>query len=111
MCVGDLKLGRQIRTVRRQFVVTTTSAVLVGSNQQRVGLKITSPDANIITVDLADTAVAGRGFTLAPGDKPCCFNLANDGDLPMRQFSIVADFGIANVVILESFLPEGQLGG
>ncbi len=109
MCVGEFQLGRRIRTVRRRFVVTTTSAVLVASNQQRVGLRITAPDNNIVTVDMNPTAVAGRGFTLAPGDKPCYFSLAVDGDMPTRSFSIVGDFGTANVVILESFLPEGQI--
>ena len=109
MCVGDLKLGRRIRTVQRLVAVTTTSSVLVAANQQRVGLRIAPPDTARITASLASVAIFGQGFTIQPGDKPCYFSLYSDGDLPSREFTVISDFGTSNLTIWESFLTEEEL--
>lgn len=112
MCVGDWRLGRNIRCVVREMITPLSSAtVLLPASQQRVGIRfniLTTGDSFQVFVVTPDGVrnIASLGTVV----QTAFFTVLEHGNLPMLNFSVLDQFGAQAIVgVQEFFLPESVL--
>lgn len=92
-----------MRTSANQTNVTvgTTSGQLVGPNQNRRALVISSPVTNRITLSWAGAAVLDRGITLYPNDPPLELTYDKWGDAIGQPITAIADAAPESLAVIE----------
>lgn len=110
MCLSDWRLGRLIRTKARLVTSAASPGTIINADQQRVGISfcLNNPDVTLPSnVDIFIDGVCA--FNLSAADPYRKLTLANDGDMPTRQFGI-STVSISNIVrVVEQWLPENVL--
>lgn len=89
----------------RIVTVPTSSTQLVGSNPRRIGLLLSAPPTNRVTISWLPTAVLDQGVTLYPTDMPYKILAAEIGSgicQPISAISAVASQDVAITEIVEA---------
>lgn len=97
MCLEDIKLGRKTKTTEKFVSVSPTSTVLVDANPYCVGLIISAPLTNHITLSLKDTAVDAQGINLAPNVDPLELDIQSHGGIVMRKITAICAGGTEKI--------------
>lgn len=108
MCISDWRAGRFMRSVCKSHSIVSGTPFIVPPSRQRVGI-IFSCDATAVTNSSAFEITMDGGVlcVLGPFLFVQRFSLANDGEIPTKQFSIDLPLGGTFVLgVTETFLTE-----
>lgn len=112
MCVGDYRLGRLIKTVHSQPLLTAGLFTVIPANEQRVGLWIGNSvsGTTLVYYDSPTLGDAALQQVLA-GSDPYYVTLAEHGNLPTIRHSMTISGAAFVVAVVEFFLPEDVIQG
>jgi len=111
MCINDWRLGRYMRTNLTGLSVTNGANSVILSNRQRVGIlvSILNPDSLAGGHVRVMSGAVGVGV-INTFNMVNLYTLTSHGDLPTRQFELIASVaGPVSVGITEFTLPEEYL--
>lgn len=107
MCVGDWRLGRQIRVKVTAVSQTTGTQADFPQDRQRVGITIGMTVAQTSALVSARVAVDDIPLCVLTHESPLRhFTLAEHGELPTRKISFQSFAGTMIGAVIEYFLPE-----
>ncbi len=111
MCVGDLRLGRLVRTVITDIEIANPDEVLFPANQNRVGVTIFAPNDSSVQINWDVLQSQTNGFFAITTMEPLHFTLLTHGDLPTKSFVIFANIANTQITVMEYFLPDSVVAG
>lgn len=85
----------------RTVTVGTASTQLLGPNPRRVGVIVSSPPTNAITLSWAGAAVLNEGVTLFPADSPWAMYSYQIGSALGQPVFAISDVAGQNVAVTE----------
>lgn len=89
MCLEDVRLMRQSKTVDNTVAIATSSVVLAPANRKRIALLISAPTTVRITLSFKDTAVLDQGINLYPTNVPLHLTLEKHGQIVQRKITAI----------------------
>lgn len=104
MCVVDWRLGRLVRSEIRRWVSGSSTNLVVQADPTRVGIKFFLRELDTTNPTFIQCSIDGiSGFALSEVFPYVQFNVANDGDLPMRAFTLSnASAACSGLIILQT---------
>jgi len=104
MCVGDIKLAKQMKSSSVYVVVESTDSLIVPSSPHRVGLIFAPPGGGNVRLMFDRAAQLSRGVYLEPSSQPFQLTLFENGDLVTREWRGICNSGSTTIVVFETFL-------
>jgi hypothetical protein len=93
--------GLQFGSSESAVAVGTSSGVFISANPDRIGLIISCPPVNRVTLSTRTVAVSGQGIVLNPGGPPLLLTAKFHGNLVSRGLSAIADVGAQTIGVIE----------
>lgn len=114
MCINDWRAGRFIKSVARIVELTQDTPFQIASNRQRVGIRFAGAAGDVGAGGVFDVLCDGAViFPSAVIPWAYSLTIANDGDLPMRAFTLLSPtatgvtVGVVELLLPEEFLNKG----
>lgn len=85
--------------------IATTSGAFLGANARRVGLVISSPRTNRITISALSPAVLDNGLTMQPATNPLILHLSNAGTWIQGNLFAIANSASETITVIEVLEP------
>jgi hypothetical protein len=98
--VGD---ANHIYRDKRVVSVGTTDTPLLGPNKKRVGVIISCPSTNRITIDFGIPAVLDQALTMYPSGQPVQLFVRDWGDAIKEEIRAISAIATQNVTIFDLF--------
>jgi hypothetical protein len=105
-----MKDGLKYGTPETSVSVGTSSGNFLSANPDRVGLILSCPPTNRVTVSQRNPAVSGAGIVLNPGQNPVMLTAKFHGDLVTKQLFAIADVAAQTIGITEVIAEGIQRG-
>lgn len=109
MCLSDWRVGRLIRSQLRQLDAASGPSYTIPGNRQRVGIRFIYAETAGTSAQFLGGVVDGIALILVGFQNPnTLFTIETDGDLPTKEWTLVASAAI-DFAVIEYFLPEDVL--
>jgi len=106
MCIEDFKLALQSQGNIKLVSVGTTATSLVSQSPHRVGLIISSDNAQDLWLSLGDQVAANAGLLLAVDSKPLELSLLHNGGIVQAPWWAASPGGATTIAVVEILLPD-----
>lgn len=87
------------------ITVATSSTGFLGANPRRVGLIISSPRTNRVTISVKNPAVLDNGLTLQPAVNPVILRPGDAGNWLQSNLFAIANSASETITVIEVLEP------